>query len=204
MVGTKLRRLHQNTRISTHSRGALSTGSATARVPTGARLSSYQTGKRLHRRRMMGGQTMGLQRGKHYCVTCGWAAKGKCPQHPASSLYMGSQWRPGKKGKRTRLWDNRVHGSQTTPPPTVRLGGWPSRYRSGQGPFAVPAAPPSGIIALGAVNFSHTVDDGTGTFWRESDPVRRAITERSRKPSREHEMKLPSNELGWPFPMRYP
>jgi len=130
---------------------------------------------------------------KYLCTRCQWAAKGPCPQHPGSSLMMGKNWRPGRKGRRTRLWDNRVHGSQAVPPPVVRLGGWPSPHRDGTGPFRVAGSPPPGIVALGATDFSR----GQGSSsW--NDPVRAAIRARSQKPPRP--LRLPSRVLGWPFP----
>lgn len=52
----------------------------------------------------------GIVRQKYYCPVCGWAAKGICPRHPAETVPMGVMWRPGKKGSKTRLWDDRVHG----------------------------------------------------------------------------------------------
>jgi len=132
-------------------------------------------------------------RPKYLCTECAWAAKGRCPQHPGASLMMGRNWRSGKKGKRTRLWDNRVHGSQTVPPPTVRLGAWPSRYRDGTGPFRVAGRPPLGLVVLGATDFSR---DQADSSW--SDPVRAAIRSRNQKPPRP--LELPSGDPGWPFP----
>lgn len=136
---------------------------------------------------------MGVSNPKYLCTECGWAAKGACPQHPDSSLMMGKNWRPGKKGRRTRLWDNRVHGSQTVPPLTVRLGAWPSRYRDGTGPFRVAGSPPPGLVILGATDFSH---DPTDLAW--NDPVRVAIRAKRQKPPRP--LRLPSRQRGWPFP----
>jgi hypothetical protein len=141
---------------------------------------------------------MGISNGKWYCIECGWAAKSRCPRHPSSSLSMGTHWRPGKKGKRTRLWDNRVHGSQVTPPLTVRLGGWPSQYRNGTGPFMTKAMPPPGLVYLGAVDFSRQ----NGHSWY-TDPVLVAIRGKNQKPVRENELKLPSGDLGWPFPVSW-
>jgi hypothetical protein len=137
--------------------------------------------------------TMGLQRQKYLCQDCLWAAKAPCPRHPGRSLAMGMQWRPGKKGKKTRLWDNRVHGSQTVTAPAVRRGAWPSAYRPG-GPFRVPFSPPRGLVHLGATDFSR----GVPRSWY-GDPVTMAIDSRNRKPARHGDLKLPSDELGWPF-----
>jgi hypothetical protein len=135
---------------------------------------------------------------KWYCIECGWAAKGRCPRHPGKSLSMGKRWRPGKKGRKTRLWDNRVHGSVTAEPPAIRHGAWPSPY--GSAPFSPSRPVPRGLIALGARDFSRNGVDSAAGFSRSADPVRRAISEKSRKPSMEHLMKLPSKEPGWPFP----
>jgi hypothetical protein len=143
-----------------------------------------------------------MQRQKHLCTECRWAAKGPCPRHPGKSLLMGSKWRPGKKGRKTRLWDNRVHGSIQPDQPMQypRMGARPSRYRYGVTVFNVPASPPPGLLVLGATDFSRSGDDGTGSWNRSSDPVRRAIAEKNQKPSLEHQLKLPSKEPGWPFP----
>jgi hypothetical protein len=130
---------------------------------------------------------------KWYCTECGWAAKGKCPRHPEQSLDMGKQWRPGKKGRKTRLWDNRVHGSLPTEPLSVRHGAWPSQYTAV--PFNVPHATPPGLVALGATDFSHS--PGANSY---CDPAREAIREKNQKPEVRHLMRLPSRQLPWPFP----
>lgn len=142
-----------------------------------------------------------MQRQKRLCLDCNWAAKGPCPRHPGRSLYMGSKWRPGKKDSKTRLWDNRIHGSVTVSPPANRLDAWPKFHRRSTGPFNAPASPPTGLLTLGAVNFSRGGDDGTGSWDRSGDPARRAIAEKNRKPSRKHELRLPSKYPGWPFPV---
>jgi len=146
-----------------------------------------------------------MQRQKRLCQDCHWAAKGPCPRHPGRSFYMGSRWRPGKKNSKMRLWDNRVHGSvqPIQPVPYPSRGAWPSTYRYGVTVFDVPGSPPLGLITLGATNFSRSGEDGTGNWDRSADPARRAIAEKSRKPSRKHQLKLPSKELGWPFPVRW-
>lgn len=124
---------------------------------------------------------------KYLCTECHWAAKGKCPQHPGKSLAMGTQWRPGKKGRKTRLWDNRMHGSITTPPPKK----W--QYRGyWNSPLGCPAQPPSGLVHLGAVNFSH---NPTSLLW--NDPVQKAIRAKNQKQPRP--LSIPSSEPGWPF-----
>lgn len=129
---------------------------------------------------------------KYLCAECGWAAKGKCPQHPESCLKMGKKWRPGKRGRRTRLWDNRVHGSVTVSPMQSRWA-WRSR------PYAELPHPPRGLMVLGATDFSH---DPTELAW--NDPVRVAIRNRNSKPPRpldpgpHHDDDNP----GWPFPYR--
>lgn len=138
---------------------------------------------------------MGVSNPKYLCTECQWAAKGKCPQHPGSSLMMGKNWRPGRKGRRTRLWDNRVHGSQTVPPLTVRPGAWPSKYRDGLGPFKTPHGPPPGLVYLGATDFSRTQGR------RYTDPVRQAIRARSQKPPSELTAPVPDPpDKQWPFP----
>jgi hypothetical protein len=135
---------------------------------------------------------------KWYCTECGWAAKGRCPRHPESSLNMGKQWRPGKKGRKTRLWDNRVHGSVAAAPPRSSQTSRRPLYQRAT-PFKISHSPPPGLILLGATDFSRAKPDGS-SFWRDNDPVRRAIRERNMKPSLEHRLKLPSKEPGWPFP----
>jgi hypothetical protein len=129
---------------------------------------------------------------KWYCTECGWAAKGKCPRHPEHSLNMGKQWRPGKKGRKTRLWDNRVHGSVTTPPLGIRHGAWPSAYNSV--PYRDLGPVPPGLMALGATDFSRSPGSNYHT-----DPVQVAIRAKNSKPER-GDFKPPTPRLGWPFP----
>ena len=54
----------------------------------------------------------GLGRDKYYCVPCDYVAKAKhtpaCPTCREPMTYMTDEWRPGRKGSRTRLWDERV------------------------------------------------------------------------------------------------
>ena len=52
-----------------------------------------------------------MHRDKYYCAEHDWAAKGPCPRQHAPGAPAGarhSSWRPGRKGSRTRLWDDRV------------------------------------------------------------------------------------------------
>jgi hypothetical protein len=115
---------------------------------------------------------MGVSNPKYFCTECQWAAKGPCPQHPGSSLMMGKNWRPGRKGTRTRLWDNRRRGFR----------------------------PPPGLVVLGAKDFSHN-GTSLNLFGWHDDPVREAIRVRAgHKPSRSAALKLSSGKLGWPFP----
>lgn len=54
----------------------------------------------------------GLGRDKYYCVPCDYVAKARhtpaCPTCREPMTYMTDEWRPGRKGSRTRLWDERV------------------------------------------------------------------------------------------------
>lgn len=138
---------------------------------------------------------MGVSNPKHLCTECGWAAKGPCPQHPGSSLNMGKDWRPGKKGRRTRLWDNRVHGSVTAPPPAK----WWYRAYS---PMGHASHPPEGLMALGATDFSHSP---SSLLW--NDPVQVAIRAKSQKQPRPLDPAGAAGErhggLGWPFPFNW-
>lgn len=125
---------------------------------------------------------------KYLCTECGWAAKGPCPQHPAASFNMGKNWRPGKKGKRTRLWNNRVHGSVTAAPGR-NAWGWPTRELH---------HPPDGMLILGATDFSH---DQSESPW--NDPVRVAIRDRNQKSPRPLRIPLARPALTWPFPFNW-
>ncbi len=53
----------------------------------------------------------GLGRDKYYCVPCDYVAKAKhtpaCPTCREPMTWMGDKWRPGKRGTKTRLWDDR-------------------------------------------------------------------------------------------------
>lgn len=131
---------------------------------------------------------------KYLCTECGWAAKGECPRHPGASLNMGKHWRPGKKGRRTRLWDNRVHGSVTVPAETGRKGRRIWRAR----PFAERQHTPSGLIALGATDFSH---DKSDLPW--NDPVRAAIRAKNARPPRPLRVPGWKPVPGWPFPFNW-
>jgi hypothetical protein len=130
---------------------------------------------------------------KWYCPECGWAAKGRCPRHPSQCLSMGKEWRPGKKGRKTRLWDNRVHGSVVAQPLAIRHGAWPSPYNAA--PFRTLGAVPPGLMMLGATDFSRS--PGSNSHF---DPVRKAIREKNRKSERGSLMRLPSRQKPWPFP----
>jgi len=95
----------------------------------------------------------GIANPKYYCQECGWAAKGPCPRHPGMNVMMGTKWRPGKKGKKTRLWDNRVHGSQTPGEPGKLPPFTPRGYHSR--PFRALTSPSPFLKELGAKDFSH-------------------------------------------------
>jgi hypothetical protein len=107
---------------------------------------------------------------------------------------MGTAWRPGKKGRKTRLWDNRVHGSVTVPPLSLRRSRWPSPYNDS--PFRTAMPVPRGLAAIGATDFSRAA--GSNAYY---DPVQQAIRARNSKPPRHGDLKLPSGEPGWPFPV---
>jgi hypothetical protein len=137
---------------------------------------------------------------KYLCTECGWAAKGPCPQHPGQSLNMGKDWRPGRKGRRTRLWDNRVHGSQVPGERAETFRRWQRGY--GVHPFRDRAHPPEGLALLGAADFSH---DPTSLLW--NDPVQVAIRAKSQKQPRPLDPPGAAGErhpgLGRPFPFNW-
>lgn len=67
---------------------------------------------------------MGISRGKNYCPECdtvrkGPGAHGK-PNCPGTFEYMGKSWRPGKKGTRTRMWNDRVARRHKLVPPYLK------------------------------------------------------------------------------------
>jgi hypothetical protein len=138
---------------------------------------------------------MGVSNPKYFCTECQWAAKGPCPQHPGSSLMMGKDWRPGKKGRRTRLWDNRNHGSQV---PIRWNGPWRRRlYQAHPMPDRTP--PPEGLVVLGATDFSHD-----SSHLAYNDPVRVSIRAKNSKAERSRPLDPPpSRRLGWPFPFNW-
>jgi len=80
-----------------------------------------------------------MQRTKFYCKPCDKVVKAfsapSCPHCGTAMAGMGTQWRPGRRGTRTRMWDRR----QEKPVPVFWwddrpwwLGG--SRYTSPQRP----------------------------------------------------------------------
>jgi hypothetical protein len=110
-----------------------------------------------------------VRRDKHFCLSCGWAAKGPCPRQGHESVRMGTQWRPGRKGSRTRLWDDRVSGdSQPAPVELVRVAR--NVYRS------VVRFPPGRKPDVTLTLTSHPGREYSGGRW--PDPVLAAIRAR--------------------------
>jgi hypothetical protein len=52
----------------------------------------------------------GITRYKSYCLPCDLVLRGAawCPRCGQPAIQMGRDWRPGRKGSRTRIWDPRV------------------------------------------------------------------------------------------------
>jgi hypothetical protein len=54
---------------------------------------------------------MGTKRAKYYCSPCDKVVKAMfgalCPHCGGQMTPMGTQWRPGRRGTRTRMWDLR-------------------------------------------------------------------------------------------------
>jgi hypothetical protein len=76
------------------------------------------------------------QRYKSYCPACDLVLRGAmtCSSCGGKTLQMGTAWRPGRKGARTRVWDVRAHRNQrqaNVPDVVRRLGvrGLPPRSR---------------------------------------------------------------------------
>src|SRR6266581_1746433 len=114
---------------------------------------------------------MMVSNGKYYCKTCGWAAKTACPIQGHESVAMGTVWRPGRKGSKTRLWDDRVWGRRADARRQWRQ--W--RYR-GYGP---PRTAPDLVVKLGGRD---RLRAQTGAGWmRMGDPVTEAIRDRALK-----------------------
>lgn len=71
-----------------------------------------------------------LRKDKFYCPEDDWAAKGRyqmtCPYCRQPMKFMGTVWRPGKKGSRTRVWDERVPRHRQE---AARLNSRGDRYR---------------------------------------------------------------------------
>lgn len=76
--------------------------------------------------------------GKYVCTNCDFVWKGRggtCPGGKACReagyvKSMGTKWRPGRKGSRTRMWDRRQAG----PPRLIswRPGEWEQRDKLGR------------------------------------------------------------------------
>ena len=75
----------------------------------------------------------GLGRDKYYCVPCDYVAKAKhtpvCPTCRESMTWMGDKWRPGKKGTKTRLWDDRDPLRRQEAPRMQDKGGYGRPHR---------------------------------------------------------------------------
>jgi hypothetical protein len=58
-------------------------------------------------------------RRKFYCPPCDEAAKAQgaaaCPRCGTAMRDMGTRWRPGRRGTRTRLWDRRQESGNIHP-----------------------------------------------------------------------------------------
>lgn len=81
-------------------------------------------------------------RGKFYCQPCDYVTKSKggayCPTCGVSMTPMGTQWRPGRAGTKTRLWDTRQSpehsifwwGNYSWPRPSRTAGRKRRRYET--------------------------------------------------------------------------
>jgi hypothetical protein len=97
------------------------------------------------------------KRYKSYCPPCDLVHRGAmtCLRCGGDTVQMGTDWRPGRKGSRTRVWDTRV---------SARKRGWPAYVPEPVRQLGVKGLPPRSAVT-----------------WWSPDAVLRAIEARGRR-----------------------